>query len=104
MERVAVVVQRPGTKELITMQRHEWGSPKQSILTIFPDGLDKKCSDFPLSGVTLFFNHRSHFILANDHKERWVLSDTRRAHIDLNVFGPEWQGCFAMVYRMPKLN
>ncbi len=100
MDRVAVMVVRPERNELILMQRHEWGSTKQRTMTIFPDGMDRRCSDHPHSGVTLFFNHRRHFVLANDHKERWVLSGTEMAHIDLDVFGPEWLGCFASVRRV----
>ena len=99
MDRVTVVIFRPDTAaQVFTIVGCEWG--KQRICHIFPDGgMDRCSSDFPHSGISLFFNHRHHFVLANDHKERWMFRETRVAQFDLGIFSPEWSGCLATVYR-----
>jgi hypothetical protein len=62
-------------------------------VTIYPDGNKKEESDFPFSGVSLYYSSKKHFIVASEHKERWVLSNVPTASIDLEKFSPEWRGC-----------
>lgn len=60
---------------------------------IFPDGKKKEESDFPMSGISLYYSPQKHFIMASEHRERWVLSSVLAVSVDLEQFSPEWQGC-----------
>ena len=98
-ERVtAVVIQRPcHCLERLSMSHSQWLDSKAH--TFFPDGNDGKCSDFPFAGITVSCKWQGHFVVACGHRERWVLSNTRFSEIDLEFFGPEWQGCSATICR-----
>lgn len=66
---------------------------------IYPDGKERGMSDFPLCGVSLYYSYKKHFILANEHKERWVLSDVESVTINLEYFSPEWRDCWLNLVR-----
>ena len=80
------------------MSNDKWMDCKE--ITLFPDAVCREVSDFPLVGVTVGCKWQGHFVLANAHRERWILSNTRSAEIDLVFFGPEWSGCSAMLCRL----
>jgi hypothetical protein len=92
---ITITVTRPMVEDDVFVIKERGGRG----FTIFPDGNERNASDFPLSGVSLYYSHRKHFILANEHRERWILSDIRSASLDLNVFSPEWQGCSVHMVR-----
>jgi hypothetical protein len=99
VERVTTfVIDRPHHGlELLSMCHSQWLDKKMAVF--FPDGSDGKCSDFPLSGITVSCKWQGHFVVACGHKERWVLSNTKFSEIDLEFFGPEWQGCRVTICR-----
>lgn len=66
---------------------------------IYPDGNRKEESDFPLSGISLYYSSKKHFVLANEHKERWIFSNVLNASVDLEQFGPEWRECCLSIAR-----
>ncbi len=96
---VILMVSRPELGlEILSMSGGEWLSRK--VHAFFPDGKDRACSDHPLAAVTLYCKWQGHFVLANAHKERWILEGVNAADIDLEFFGPEWKGCTATLLRM----
>jgi hypothetical protein len=96
---ITVVISRPGcAPEFMSMSRMAWVDRK--LTTFFPDGRDRKSSEYPLVGITLCCKWQGHFVFASEHKEKWVLSDTQVAEIDLGNFSPEWRGCSAAFFKM----
>jgi hypothetical protein len=96
---ITVVISRPGcSPEFMSMSRMAWIDRK--LITFFPDGRDRKSSEYPLAGITLCCKWQGHFVFASEHKEKWVLSDTQVAEIDLGNFSPEWRGCSAAFFKM----
>jgi hypothetical protein len=98
-ERVtSFVIDRPAHGvELISMDHSKWMDMK--AIVFFPDGMDRKCSDYPYSGITVCCKWQGHFVVACGHKESWVLSGISISKIDLEYFGPEWRGCSITVLR-----
>jgi hypothetical protein len=95
---VAIMISRPGLGlEIISMTFDKW--MEQKDFAFFPDGVGRSTSDFPLTGITVGCKWQGHFVLASEHKEKWVLSNTRMADIDLEFFSPEWRGCTATLLR-----
>ena len=96
---ITVVINRPvHGLEIICMSQDNWLNCKE--LTLFPDAVNRDVSDFPLVGITIGCKWQGHFVLAHAHREKWILSSTRTAEIDLDYFGPEWRGCSATLCRM----
>jgi hypothetical protein len=96
---ITVIISRPEHGlEILSMGLHQWVERKGHVF--FPDGGDRAGTDHPLASVTLNCKWQGHFVLASEHKEKWVLSSTRAADVDLEYFGPEWKGCSASVFRM----
>ena len=86
---ITITITRPSAEDDVFVLSQRGGRG----LTIYPDSNDRNASDFPLSGVSLYYSHKQHFILASEHRERWILADTPLALVDLEQFSPEWQGC-----------
>ncbi len=96
---VTVMISRPELGlQIVSMGFDDWMGQKG--FAIFPDGVDRVSSDFPLAGVTIGCKWQGHFVLASEHREKWVLSNTRVADIDLEFFSPEWRGCTATLLRL----
>jgi hypothetical protein len=95
---VTVIVSRPENGlEVLSMNHNRW--MQQTLHVFFPDGRGRDATDHPLASVTLCCKWQGHFVLASEHKEKWILSSTRFAEIDMEYFGPEWKGCSASVVR-----
>jgi hypothetical protein len=96
---VTVMISRPEHGlEIVSMSFEKWLDKKGFVF--YPDAVDRISSDYPLAGVTVGCKWQGHFVLASEHREKWVLSGTRMADIDLEFFSPEWRGCTATLLRM----
>ena len=96
---ITIVISRPEHGlEIISMCKNQWTENRE--FTFFPDAVGREVSDFPLVGVTVGCKWQGHFFLANAHKEKWIISDTQTAEVDLEYFSPEWRGCSATLCRM----
>ena len=69
-------------------------------VTIFPDGNELHETDFPFSGISLYYSSKKHFVVASGHKERCILSNVPTGLVDLGQFSPEWKGCSLKLSRI----
>lgn len=105
---VSLSVSRPSLGfEVLTMSQSSWIDRKGGAI-FFPDSTGcnrwegdngRGTTDFPLSGVTVICKWQGHFVIANGHREMWILSHEDIRTIDLGFFGPEWLGCTATLVR-----
>jgi hypothetical protein len=94
---VLIVVERPLPRANDLFLIKERGARG---VTIFPDGNGARESDFPYSGISLYYSSKKHFVVACGHKERCILSHVPAGSVDLGQFSPEWKGCSLKLTRI----
>ena len=95
---ITLMISRPEQGlEIVCMSKDNWVA--QQGLAFYPDGVGRTSSDFPLDGVTAGCKWQGHFVLAKDHKEKWMFSDRNVMDIDMEFVGPDWKGCSATLLR-----